>query len=164
MDTVMTKTPEEKSSVRGFYRVQIVNDDGTIDGDSGWQENQITNLGFNSFLVGSLGGGALASSQLGFVALGTGTIVGAAGTSLDGEVMGGTQRAAVTKATSTSSKTLRLTGTFASGFITGAGSNIANIGLFASSSLGTIFAGSTYASSACASNQAVNVTYDIVFT
>lgn len=164
MDSVMTKAPEDKASVRGFYRVHILNEDGTLDGDSGWHENQITNLGFNQFLVGALGGSTLTSAQIGFVALGTGTIVAAAGTSLDGEVMGGTQRVAVTRATSTSSKTLRLTGTFASGFITGAGSNIANIGLFASSSLGTIFAGSTYASSACASNQAVNVTYDIVFT
>jgi hypothetical protein len=42
--------------------------------------------------------------------------------------------------------------------------NISNIGLFNSSSTGTLFAGNTYASSSCASNQAVNITYDITFS
>jgi hypothetical protein len=35
--------------------------------------------------------------------------------------------------------------------------------LFNSSSTGTLFAGNTYTSSSCATNQNVNATYDITF-
>jgi hypothetical protein len=146
--------------VRGFYRVQVT-EDGELVGDSKWQENQIVNLGFNQYLVSTLGAIA-GSKQISHAALGSGTVPGAADTSLAGEVE---VRAAVTAATSSSSKTLRLTATFASSdsFVTNT-QNISNIGLFNTSSGGTLFAGNTFASSAVATNQQVNTTYDIVFS
>ena len=164
---VVTKKPEADSlahqlfAVRGFSRVQIVNDDGSIAGDSGFiGPNQVTNLGFNQFVVMTLGAIA-GSKQLSYVALGTGSVPGAADTTLANEVG---SRTGVTAASSTGSKTLRLTATFPAGWHTnGAAYNISNIGLFNTSSGGTLFAGNTYASSSCASNQAVNVTYDLIF-
>ena len=78
--------------------------------------------------------------------------------------MGSTQRKAPTVSV-TSSKTLRFTATFYSSdsFLTGA-SNLQNVGLFESSAANSLFAGNTYASSSCNTNQNVNVTYDIQFS
>lgn len=152
---------QDKLGIRGFFRVQIENPDGTIYGDSGWIENQVVNLGFNQYLVSTLGAIA-GSKQISHMALGSGGAPAAGDTSLAGEVE---ERAAVTAATSNTSKTLRLTATFASSdsFVTNT-QNISNAALANTSSGGTIFAGNTYASSSCATNQNVNATYDIVFS
>lgn len=154
--------PSDGIQLKNFSRVQIVDPDGTIKGDSGFVgPNQVVNLGFNQYLVMSLGSIA-GSKYLTHFGLGTGSQPGAADTALGSEV--GT-RTAVTAATSSGSKTLRLTATFAAGWHTSAGAhNISSIGLFNTSAGGTIFAGNTFASSSCASNQAVNCTYDIVFS
>lgn len=154
--------PSDGARVRGFFRVRIVDPEtGEIQGDSGWNENQVTNLGFNQFLVSALGS-ISGSKYVSHAGLGTGGAPAAADTSLAGEQ--GT-RQAVTAATSSSSKTLDLTATFAAGWHTSSSAhNISNVGLFNSSSGGTLFAGNTYASSSCASNQAVNITYDIIFS
>lgn len=157
---------KSKLSVHGFSRVQIVNPDGSIAGDSGFVgPNQIVNLGFNAYLVSTLG--AIAGSKvLTHAALGTGTQPGAADTSLQGELVGtGVSRAALTNATTTGSKTLDCRATFSStnSFTTGT-SNISNIGLFNTNATGTLFCGNTFASSSCATNQNVNITYQIVFS
>lgn len=151
---------QESIGIRGFFRVQITEGNEVV-GDSGWQKNQITNLGFNQYLVQALAAIA-GSKQVSHVAIGSGTVPGAADTSLAGEVE---LRAAVTAATSSNSKTVRFTATFASSdsFVTNT-QNISNIGLFNSSNNGTLFAGNTYASSSCATNQNVNVTYDVIFS
>lgn len=148
--------------LKNFSRVQIVEEDGRIVGDSGFVgPNTVVNLGFNQYLVMSLGS-ISGSKYLTHFALGTGGTIATDATALAGEVG---SRTAVTAATSSSSKTLRLTATFAAGWHTSASAhNISNIGIFNTSSGGTIFAGNTYASSSCASNQAVNCTYDIVFS
>jgi len=145
--------------VRGAFRLQIVEGDKIV-GDSGWHKNIITNLGFNQYLVSTLGG-ISGSKQVTHIALGTGGVPNATDTTLAGEVQ---KRAALTAATSSTSKTLRCTATFNSSdsFVT-ATVNLSNIGLFNTSSGGTLFAGNTYASSSCATNQNVNVTYDITF-
>lgn len=145
--------------VKGSYRLQLV-EDGKIVGDSGWHDNQITNLGFNWYLAGLLGK-ISGSSQIGYAALGTGGVPATGDTTLTGEVTG---RAAVTAATSSTSKAVQFTATFSSAnsFVT-ATRNISNIGLFATNTGGTLFAGNTYASSSCATNQDVNVTYTITF-
>jgi hypothetical protein len=146
--------------IHGSFRLQI-EEDGRIVGDSGWHTNQVTNDGFNNFLV-KLVGSMAGSSQINYMALGTGTVPGAADTTLQGEVV---KRASVTAASSSTSKTLRFTATFASAnsFVTDT-RNISNVGLFGTSSGGTLFAGNTYASSSCATNQNVNCTYDITFS
>lgn len=152
----------EGIKVKGAYRLNIT-EDGKVVGDSGWVSNQITNLGFAKFLAGTLG--ALSgSSQVSYVGLGTGGAPASDATNLSGEVQ---KRKAVTAA-SNGSTSARFTATFGSSdsFVT-ATANISNIGLFAAGTAttsGTLFAGNTYASSSVATNQNVNVTYDINFS
>jgi hypothetical protein len=151
---------QDSVTLKGFFRVAISEPDGRIVGDSGFVPNVITNEGKRSYLARLLG--AIAnSSQVQSAALGTGTAPGAAATTLDGELAEAV-RDAVTAATN-GSTAVRFTGTFASGdsFVT-AVRNLSNIGLFAGAG-GTLFAGADYASSSCATNQAVNYTYDITF-
>ena len=161
---------EDGVKLNGFYRVHITEDrDGkeVIVGDSGWHKNILTNLGIQNYLAYTLAASA-GSKQIGFIAIGTGGTPATDAVVLVGEIMGSTHRKAVTKAfsartTSNGSATMQFTATFASSdsFLTGA-SNISNIGLFAATTTNdTLFAGNTYASSACATNQNVNVTYEI---
>jgi hypothetical protein len=160
----------DSSKLKGMFRLQI-EEDGRVVGDTGWKENIIVNLGFNEYLVKSLGT-SLTGQKISHAALGTGGTPGATDTALTGEVStngsGNVVRAGVTAATSSGSKTLRNTATFSSAnsFIT-ASANISNIGLFnvsgPTTASGSLFAGNTYTSSAVATNQNVNITYDIIF-
>lgn len=161
----------ETMKIRGMFRLQIEDGaTGKIVGDSGWKQNQITNLGFNN-IVNQLGT-SLTGSKISHAALGTGGAPAASDTTQAGEVStngsGSVVRAALTAATSSSSKTLRNTATFSSAnsFLT-ASANISNIGLWQTSgpttASGTLMAGNTYTSSVCATNQNVNVTYDLIF-
>lgn len=159
-----TTAPQDTVKVHGFFRVQLESEEGKIVGDSGWQKNQIVNLGFLDYLCHAIGASA-GSKQIGFVALGTGGAPAAAGTTLAGEIMASTQRKAVTYA-NVASTTAQFTATFASSasFLT-ASANISNIGLYnATTTNATLFAGNTYASSSCNTNQNVNVTYQIRFS
>lgn len=163
-----------KIKVKGFFRVQL-EENGKIVGDSGidekgklingdgFLENQIVNDGFLNYLVKSLMGAA-GSMQVGYVALGTGGVPLAADNSLAGEIMASTQRKAPTTS-SIGSTTAQFVATFASSnsFLTAA-ANLSNIGLFASSAANNMFAGNTYASSSCNTNQNVNMTYQIRFS
>lgn len=165
----MSKTKlrnQDGIKAKGMFRLQLtedINGETKIVGDSGWKSNQITNLGFNDFLVSALGG-ISGSSQVTYMALGSGGVPVATATSLSGEVQ---VRAAVTAATSSTSKSVQFTATFSSAnsFVTNT-QNISNIGLFATSTQagGTLFAGNTYTSSSCATNQNVNATYAINFS
>lgn len=147
--------------LKGFFRLQITEEDEIV-GDSGWVENQITNEGVRDYLANLLGAQAN-SKQVSHAALGTGGAPASDATTLPGE-LGEDVRDAVSASTN-GSTAMRFTGTFASGdaFVT-ATRSIANIGLFNTSSGGTIFAGNTYDSSTVATNQNVNYTYDITFT
>ena len=145
--------------VKGAFRLNIVEGDKIV-GDSGWVQNLITNEGFRSLT--RLLGGISGSSQITHLALGTGGAPIATDTTLAGEVV---KRAAVTAATSSTSKALQLSGTFSSAnsYVTST-QNISNIGAFFSSSGGTLFGGNTFASSSCATNQDCNVTYVFSFS
>lgn len=156
--------------VRGMFRLQI-EEDGRIVGDSGWKENLITNLGFLN-MVNQMGT-SLTGSKISHAALGTGGVPGATDTTQSGEVStnasGSVVRAALTAATSSTSKTLHNTATFSSSnsFIT-ASANISNVGLWQTSGpytgSGTMVQGQTYTSSALATNQNVNLSYDLIFS
>lgn len=148
--------------VRGFFRLHIM-EDGKVVGDSGWKENQIVDNGFQQFLQYALIASA-GSKTATHAAIGTGTVPGASATSLPGELTdAATCRCALTTGTS-GSKTVNFTFTLASG-ITTAARTIQNVGLFngSTTNAGTMFAGNTYATSALATNQAVNGTYAISF-
>ncbi len=147
---------------KGFFRLNIVNPDGTIASDSGWRQNQIVNTGYQDFLMYLLAGSA-GSLRPSHAALGTGTVPGSAATTLAGELTEAAGRMALTTGTS-GSKTVNYTFTLNSGVIAAA-STIQNVGLFSGSTQGggTMMAGNTYATSALATNQAVNGTYAIAF-
>lgn len=158
---------EQVARLKCFSRVRLVNPDGTIAGDSGWTgPNIVTNLGLQNFLAGAMAGNA-GSKQVARCAVGTGGIPASNATALPGEVMASTQRVTVDKSfssrtVSNGSCTQWFYATFTSGFVTGAGSTLNNVGLFATTETNdTLFCGNTYTGSACASNQAVNVTYQI---
>lgn len=154
---------------RGFYRLKIgkPNKSGRVvevDGDTGFRPNTVTNLGFQHYLVELLGGIA-GSSQVTHVALGTGTAPGAAATNLPGELTDAAGcRCAITPSV-VASQTLQCAFTLNSNVIT-ANRTLQNIGLFATSTTnaGSIFAGTTYATSQLQTNQAVNGTYQIRFS
>jgi hypothetical protein len=153
-------------AIKGFYRLQIKNQDGTIAGDSGWNRNMITNLGFQYYVV-ELMGNSSGSLRVSHAALGTGAAPASNATALAGEISGsnGSHRQTVTFS-EVGSKTAQYVGTFASGasFVTQT-ENISNVGLFAVSTeaTGQIFAGNNYTSSSVATNQSVNLTYQIRF-
>jgi hypothetical protein len=154
-------------SVKGFFRINIVEDqDGEtkVVGDSGWNENLITNFGFQNGLCACLGG-VSGSSQLAAVALGTGTAPGATDTTLNGEItdVAGARMTGTNISISTiASRTLQVAATLNSGVYTAA-KTIQNVGLFfgTATTSSTLFAGNTYATSQLATNQSVNLSYQI---
>lgn len=155
-------------SARGFFRLHIEEPDGRIVGDSGWMKNILTNEGIENFLCYTLAG-SVGSSQIGAVALGSGGAPATNATVLAGEISGSTQRntdltlAFSARSSSDGSATVQWTFTFNStaSFLGGA-SNLSNVGLFADDATdATLFAGNTYASSSCNTNQNVNGTYQI---
>lgn len=145
----MTKN-SEMLKLRGFARVQVVDDkSGKVIGDSGWKPNQVVNLGFQDYIVAAIGAVA-GSKQVTHMAIGTGTVPGAAATSLDGE----TGARVTTSNSAVSSKTLQCTCQFAGTNMAGT-CTIQNVALANTSSGGTILCGTTYATSQWASNQNV---------
>ncbi|TAK94175.1 hypothetical protein EPO05_06660 [Patescibacteria group bacterium] len=160
--TKKSSMAKEGISAKGFFRIKIM-EGGKAVGDSGWKENQIVNNGYQQFLMYAIIASA-GSKTATHAALGTGTVPGAADTSLNGELTDAAGcRCALTTGTS-GSKTVSFTFTLASNVITAA-KTIQNVGLFngSTTSAGTMFAGNTYATSALATNQAVNGTYQIQF-
>ena len=151
---------------KAFFRVNIQDPDGSIVGDSGWVPNYVTNVGLANYFVYSMLGIAN-SRQMAYIALGTGGVPASTDTALEGELMDGTERVAITtntgftnRAASDSSCTLAMYATFAASFCT-VSSNISNIGIFAESAENSIMCGATYASSQLNDNQAVNCTYQL---
>ncbi len=168
--SVRTKNPVHTPvHMRGFYRVQITEDKNgkeTIVGDSGWKENQVTNIGIRDYLVNHLLGDTGNRTNVTHMALGTGGAPASNDTSLSGELTHAANDRKTVSTSVVSSRTAQFTAAFNSvdSFLT-ATANISNIGLFATSTTaaGTLFAGNTYASSAVATNQNVNATYQIRF-
>lgn len=160
--TLRKNTAKDTSKVRGFFKLDIVNPDGSVHQKGAWKENQIVNVGYQDFLMYLLAGSA-GSLRPSHAALGTGTVPASNATVLAGELTESAGRMALTTGTS-GSKTVQYTFTLNSGVIAAA-STIQNVGLFSGSTQGggTMFAGNTYATSALATNQAVNGTYAIAF-
>lgn len=154
---------KDSVGIRGFYRVHI-KDGAKVVGDSGWHENQVTNLGINQYLVNWLIGDTVNGKSVTYMALGTGGAPASSDTSLSGEIVDATNSRAAVSTSVVSSRTGQFTAAFnsANSFVT-ASHNISNVGLFNTSTTnaGTIFAGNTFASSSVATNQSVQVTYQI---
>ena len=78
---------KDNVKLRGFFRLQIEDPDGSIVGDSGWHRNTVTNDGKLQYLVRALASSA-GSKHLSYAALGEGSAPGAADTALESEVVG----------------------------------------------------------------------------
>lgn len=158
------KINNEGVKAKGFFRLQI-NEDGKVVGDSGWKQNVVVNDGFQDYLCKTLGGMA-GSKTIAYAMLGTGTAPATNATALDGEITDvDATRCAVTP-TTIASKTVQFAFTLASSVYT-APKTIQNVGLINHSSTataGTIFSGNTYTTSALATNQSVNGSYQIRFS
>jgi hypothetical protein len=161
----MAKGIKEGASVKGFFRLNIVDHSGKkpkVVGDSGWKQNQITNAGYSNYIIGPMIGAN--SSTIAYAALGTGTAPASSDTGLLGELGSSNVRFAVAGAL-TGTKSAQWTGSLNSN-VYGATAAINNVGLFAVSTTraGTIAAGNTYATSTLQTNQTVNLTYSITFS
>jgi hypothetical protein len=156
--------------LKGFFRVNIT-EDGKVVGDSGWCENQVTNDGINQYIVNWVVGNTASGKSVSHMALGTGTAPASNATSLSGEI---THLSVSRKAVATSvesSRTAQFVASFNSSVSTTAGFitttvTLQNVGLFNTSSTGagTILAGNTFATSSVATNQNVQVTYQLRFS
>ena len=160
--------PQAVVGLSGMYRVNIVNPDGTIAGDSGWKKNVITNVGLHDYIVKKFlsAAGSLVPA---YFALGSGnTSLGTAATSLPGQIAGsqmvalGANTASTSRGASTDAATAQFLATFSSN-IFGASTTIGIAGLHATSTPGTVMCGGTFASSTVATNQAVNCSYNLLF-
>lgn len=168
MKTQRARRPKDAVKVRGFFRLQIVEDgpDGKpfVVGDTGWRKNTVVNDGFDQYICRSVAGMS-GSKSVSHAALGTGTAPGVTDTTLNGELTDAANcRCAVTP-TTVASKTIQFAFTLNSNIIT-ANRTIQNVGLFQQSNTNTatILAGQTYATSQLQTNQAVNGTYQLRFS
>lgn len=167
---VKDRTPACVVGMHGMFRVNIVDPDGTVRGDSGWKKNVLTNIGVNSGILGRFMG--LTGSQgPNYFALGSGNAsINVTATSIPGQITGA-QMSAVTTATSgrtasSDGATARYTATFSSNNF-GNSTTVGMAGLHfttsGASSTGLICA-ATFASSTVATNQAINCSYDVIFS
>ena len=167
IETVVAELEPVQNSLtaKGFFDLEIVDPDGTIAGKVERVPNLVTRHGFQH--IGLLVGTALTGTQFGWVNVGEGAAPATNATSLPTEVsgVGGVViRATPTASTQAGSVTLRFLATMASAnsFVT-ATENVSNVGIFNHSSGSSCVAGAAYTSSSCATNQAINITYDLVF-
>ena len=161
--------PQASVGMAGMYRVNIVNPDGTVAGDSGWKKNVITNVGLSDYIVKKFlsASGSLVPA---YFALGSGnTSLASNATSLPGQIAGsqmvalGANSAQTTRAAQSDADTAQYLATFSSNIFEGS-TTIGCAGLHATSTPGSVMCGGTFASSTVATNQAVNCTYQVLFS
>lgn len=159
--------PTAVIGMTGMYRVQIVDQDGYVAGDSGWHKNVITNVGLSDYITRKFLG-ATGSLAVSYFALGSGsTSLATNATSLPGQIAGSQMAtiatASTSRANSGAADTAQYTATFTSN-VFGASTTIGCAGLHATSTPGSVMCGGTFATSTVATNQAVNCTYQIQFS
>ena len=158
-----TTNPITGVSLHGFYRVSITDSDGTIVGDTGVLHNLIVSGGLTNYLTYVFAASA-GSSVIGMAALGSGnTLIVTNSSIIPGVHATGLYKTVsktfITRAASSDGDTARYLATWVSGTST---ANIGAVGLVATTGV-QFFCGGTYATSSVASNQAINLTYDVVF-
>jgi len=148
------KNKNDRLAIKGFFRLQIVDKKTRkVVGDTGDIENQITNYGLNNCFVGGPIKGA-STVKISGAMLGSGTNPASSATALPGALTNYWSAVGTAINGSTQGQlTASFDGTL--GAVT-----IANIGLLAASS-GTVICGNTFASSALATTQDVNMTYNL---
>ena len=146
---------------QGFFRLKLgQSDDGKtkVVGDTGWRKNEVTNLGFQNYVVALMGAQA-GSVQIGAMVVGTGAAPATGDTALAGETIRQSCGNSIV-----ASKTLQATLAIASGDHPGGTPTIQNIALINSTATGgTIFSGGTYSTSQWQTNQGLSATYQLRF-
>jgi len=165
------KVPKAGMAIDGFYRVNITDPDGTVKGDTGWKHNLIPSAGLTNYIT-YLFAGSAGSSRVGFMQLGSSASSLASSASiLPGEYgrslmasLGSSQ--VTTRANSTAGDTVRFLATFVSNSIVSAtNQTIACIGLYAgTAAANSIMCGGSFTASTLGNSQAINCSYDLVFT
>ena len=158
---MLFRSTVDRKKVRGFYRLMLGEDKGhkvKIVGDTGWLENTVTNDGLDNYIAATVGKVA-GSKQFEYMQLATQT-----------DVVGATQAALVgeTRVRKSVSPSVIATGTFQATALWSSTDNTAQvtigaIGLYNTSSGGSLGAGQTFTTSAWASNQNVSASYQIRF-
>lgn len=145
-------------AIRGFTRLQIVDKKTKkVMGDSGWNENTITNYGFNQCIVASPIK-AQGSVQILSMVLGSSEVaIATDATSL------GASLSKWTSAVAMSSVVDSLTARLSQSFEGTDAITINEVGLFSVSN-GSLICGNTFNSSALATTQDVNVTYELRYS
>lgn len=163
--------PGALMGISGFYRVKIKDPNGRVVGDSGYKKNVISNLGLANYIAyafASSGGstritpgymhlGSLQSSMASSLV----NVTGAFNLSLAASIAS-TQH--TTRASQSSGHTVRFLATFVSNSIATDTITIAAIGLFHTTNATSAMCAGSFASSTLGSAQAINCTYDIVFS
>jgi hypothetical protein len=152
--------PRDSITVKGFTRLHIVNKkDGSVAGDTGWMQNQITNYGWESCIVATPLNVANAVQCAG-VLLGSGTGVASNGTNLEASASSYWAAASDFQSTVVSSSTARYTCSFDG---TLDATTLGEIGIKAVST-DTVIAAKSFASSAITTDQDVNCTYELRYS
>jgi hypothetical protein len=165
------EVPEAVIGIGGRFRVNIVNPDGSIAGDSGWKKNVLTNVGVNDAILGRFMGLAASTQKIGYFALGRGQASITVGTdSMASQCAGGTMVAVTTAASlrtaSSDGATARYTANFTSNAFA-ASTTVGQAGLHfttSGASSTALICAATFASSTVATNQAINCSYDVIFS
>lgn len=186
-----SKKPADSIGVRGFFRIRVtegdlndpaslkvtgdsgVDADGNLINGDGLLPNLVTAAGFQQFLALTLAGSA-GSKTVSHMGVGTGGAPASNDTTLSGEITHNTN-CRVTVAPTTAASGAGYNVSFAAAFNSSASfltasANLSNVGLFNvalssnSATQGTVFAGNTYASSAVATNNNLQITYAIKFS
>lgn len=133
--------------MRGMFRGNIVNPDGSIAGDTGWVKNKATNFGLTNLALLIAGGG----EAIGYACLGTQTnAVNMTQTTLSGT--GNSFQAIDTSTSGTCTATFTCSFAGADGAL-----DVGAAGLYHTNSDGSMMQCQTFASSAMATNQNFNL-------
>ena len=152
--------------VKGFYRLQIVDETGKIVGDTGRRQNTITAAGWQ-YCIGGLPLKCTGAYDAEYGALGSGTDAITSDQSVL-DVLITTTAAYVALSTAQSADsagaTARVTFQYASTNMSATSARIAEIGLHSANTSGGLVCAATFDASTVSSNQSVNCTYDITFS
>lgn len=152
----------ETLKVKGFFRAQIVDKNGKIVGNSGWKRNTITVNGWslgiaaNAFKIAN-------SEQAAYGILGKGTAAVASNASSVISTLNSTTDAYIalaTQALTTAASGASVRVTFQYDGSLGSG-DIAQVCLHSANTTGGMMCGNTFTSSALATTQSCNMTYDL---
>lgn len=156
-----TRKASEGITVRGFFRAQIVDKKTKkIIGDSGWCPNTVTNFGLDNACAGASIGASGSCQALSAHLATQSTAVNATQISLVGTENTMQDLTPSTVATGTARVTCSFDGTDNSATIT-----VGSVGLHSNTNPATdLIAGQTFTTSQFATNQDLNLTYELRFS